>query len=99
MKPLALLLTVGTLLMLTGCSDSKPPAEEKLELPKYKFDAEDFGIGRKHTPNAGCNRQIDALLEEIRACYNTQPAEACQAIQEKHNDRIGRLKNLTRCRR
>jgi hypothetical protein len=92
-------LTAAALLALAGCSDSKPPAEDKPVLPKYKFDAEDFGIGRKHTPNAGCNRQIDALLEEIRACYNTQAAEACQPLQDKHNARIGHLKNSTRCRR
>lgn len=93
------LLAAWSLLALAGCSDSKPPAGDKLQLPKYKFDAEDFGIGRKHTPNAGCNQQIDKLLEGIRTCYNTQPAEACKPMQDKNNDRIAHLKNSARCRR
>lgn len=96
---MAMLLAAGSLLLLAGCSDSKPPAEDKLQIPKYKFDVEDFGIGRKHTPNSRCNLQIDKLLEEIRACYNTQPAEVCKPIQDKNNNRIGHLKNLARCRR
>lgn len=93
------MLLAASLLALAGCSDSRPPAEDKLQLPKYKFDAEDFGVGRKHTPNVACNRQIDKLLEEIRACYNAKPAEACLPVQDKNNNRIGHLKNSMRCRR
>jgi hypothetical protein len=93
-------LTLSTAVLLaglTGCSDK--PKDEPLQLPQYQFEEADFGVGRKHTPNAACNRQIDAWLREVVQCYNTHPKDQCAAMQEKTGERIGRLRNSRRCQR
>lgn len=81
-----------------GCRDN--PKEDTARIkPRMDFAPEEFGIGKTHTPNQACNRQIDALLEEVRRCYNTRGDAGCQALQQNRNQRITQLKNSVRCRR
>jgi hypothetical protein len=88
-------------LVAAGVSCKNKPSEEEAPPPKprWQYTAEDFGIGRPHTKSAACNRQIDQLLEQIRACYNTREQRECEGLQQKNSDRIGRLKNSRRCSR
>ncbi len=82
-----------------GCRD-KPAAEEAARIkPRMDFGQEEFGIGKAHTPNHACNRQIDALLDEVRRCYNTRGDAGCQSLQQNRNQRIARIKNSAHCRR
>lgn len=81
-----------------GCRDK--PADEVARIkPRMDFSPEEFGIGKAHTPNATCNRQIDALLDEVRRCYNTRGDTDCQSLQQNRNQRITQIKNQIRCRR
>lgn len=81
-----------------GCRDQ--PKEDAARIkPRMDFAPEEFGIGKAHTPSQACNRQIDALLEEVRRCYNTRGDAGCQALQQNRNQRITQLKNSVRCRR
>lgn len=84
---------------LFGCGEKK--REETVSKTEHRrdFGPEEFGIGKPHTRNATCNREIDKLLEEIRACYNSRPESGCDGISAKNNDRIGRVKGLQRCNR
>ncbi len=61
------------------------------------FSPEEFGMGRKHTRNAACNRDIDAILNETRLCVNSGKGTACDAVREKNSHRIARVKNSSRC--
>ncbi len=81
-----------------GCRDK--PAEEATRIkPRMDFGHEEFGIGKPHTPNQDCNRQIDALLDDVRRCYNTRGDDGCQSLQQNRNQRIAQIKNSARCRR
>ncbi|OGI41611.1 MAG: hypothetical protein A2140_00160 [Candidatus Muproteobacteria bacterium RBG_16_62_13] len=81
-----------------GCRD-KPAGEETRIKPRMDFGPEEFGIGKTHTPNQTCNRQIDALLDDVRSCYNTRGDAGCQSLQQNRNRRIAQIKNSARCRR
>lgn len=81
-----------------GCRDQ--PKEDAARIkPRMDFGPEEFGIGKAHTPNPACNRQIDALLDDVRRCYNTRGDAGCQSLQQNRNQRIAQIKNSARCRR
>ena len=90
------LLTLGG---LSACEKKKEPEAISIIPPRNDFSREEFGIGRKHTKNAGCNREIDQLLDQIRICINTRTTEECASLQDGNNGRIGQLKNQLRCAR
>jgi hypothetical protein len=90
---LILLIAIGG---LAACKKSPPPETPPIA-PRTDFSAEEFGIGKTHTKNKACNREIDQLLETVRACYNEQSASRCEALQRKQSDQIARLKNSNRC--
>jgi hypothetical protein len=99
-RPVALL--VATLLVLGGlsaCEKKKKEPEVTKIPPRTDFSREEFGIGRKHTKNTACNQEIDRLLDQIRVCLNTRGQDACTAMQDDNNTRIGKLKNQLRCAR
>jgi hypothetical protein len=97
MKPCTLFLVVA-LLAVAGCE--QPASEAPSPTPhRTDFAPEDFGVGRTHTKNAGCNREIDQLLVGVRDCYNTRPTAECDRLRRTISDKIGRLKNSTRCSR
>ena len=94
---LYLWLFIVAALIMGGCKQ-KPPADEPSRTPpRTDFTPEDFGIGRKHTKSATCNREIDQLLEQVRLCYGSRPMAECEALQRDNSDKIGRLKNTSRC--
>lgn len=97
--PVITLLALVAGVFASGCGEKK--REETVSKTEHRrdFGPEEFGIGKAHTRSAACNREIDKLLEEIRACYNNRPESGCDAISTKNNDRIGRLKGLQRCNR
>lgn len=80
-----------------GCKKPPPPDEPSRTPPRTDFAPEEFGIGRKHTRNAACNREIDRLLEPVRLCYNSRPTAECDALQQVHSEKIARIKNSVRC--
>jgi hypothetical protein len=93
----AMLLGALAILAIAGCKP-KPPADVPLNLkPRTDFTPADFGIGRPHTQNRACNREIDRLLNETRLCFNRHPDGGCDALQQSNSDHIGRLKNSERC--
>ena len=76
----------------------KPPADAPSHTPpRTDFVPEDFGVGRAHTKNASCNREIDQMLEQVRRCYNTRPTAECDVLQRAESDKMARLKNSRRC--
>ncbi len=77
---------------LVSCKDQPPPPK-----PHYIYTQEDFGMGRAHTHNESCNREIDRLLNETRLCYNAPESTNCQALQDRNSQQIARLKNSQRC--
>ncbi len=91
------LLALAVLAALTAC-DKSPEPYQKTE-HRRDFAPEEFGIGRPHTQDRACNREIDQLLNAVRICYNTRPETECATLQKNQSDRITRLKNSTRCRR
>jgi len=98
MKPY-LLMFMAAVLVVGGCKQ-KPPPEEPARTPiRTDFSPEDFGIGRKHTKDPACNREIDLLLDQARLCYGygSRPATECEALQSSNSHKIGRLKNSSRC--
>ena len=96
MKPYLLLFIMVTL-VVGGCKQKPPPDQPSRTPPRTDFTPEDFGIGRKHTKSTTCNREIDQLLEQVRLCYGTRPMAECEALQRANSDKIGRLKNTSRC--
>lgn len=80
-----------------GCKQKPPPDQPSHTPPRTDFSREDFGIGRKHTKSASCNREIDQLLENLRLCYASRPIAECEILQRGNSDKIGRLKNSSRC--
>jgi hypothetical protein len=96
---LAMVLLGSLAIMAAGCKP-KPPADVSLNIkPRTDFTPADFGIGRPHTRNQACNREIDRLLNETRLCFNSHPDGGCDALQQTNSDHIGRLKNSERCQR
>jgi hypothetical protein len=98
-----LLLTGVAIALATGivaCKEKAAPAQSPPRAaPKsgWEYTPDDFSIGRKHTPNANCNRQIDRLLDEIRSCFNTHPSQECEATQRKNSEKIGQFRKSRRC--
>jgi len=84
-----------------GCRKAPPSPDEPSRTPqRTDFTPEEFGIGKAHTKDTGCNREIDALLEPVRLCYNNRRPEAeCSALQQANSDKIARIKNSLRCQR
>lgn len=96
MKPY-LLLFMAVTLVVGGCKQKPPPEQPSRTPPRTDFSPEDFGIGRKHTKSNTCNREIDQLLEQARVCYGSRPTSECEVLQRGNSDKIGRIKNSSRC--
>ena len=87
-------------LVAGGCKKSPPPDAPSRTPQRTDFTPEEFGIGKAHTKDSSCNREIDALLEPVRLCYNNRRPEAeCSALQQANSDKIARIKNSLRCQR
>jgi len=86
-------------LLVGGCKPKPPPDAPSRTPPRTDFSPEDFGIGRKHTKSSACNREIDLLLDQARLCYSygSRPVTECEVLQRANSDKIGRLKNSSRC--
>jgi hypothetical protein len=82
-----------------GCKQKPPPAAPSLTPPRTDFVPEDFGVGRAHTKNAACNREIDQMLDQVRLCYNSRSTAECDLLQRSESEKIARLKNSRRCSR
>ncbi len=95
---LSLWLLIVAALVVGGCQQKPPPDEPSRTLPRTDYTPEEFGIGRNHTKNKTCNRDIDQLLENVRLFYASRPFAECEALQRGNSDKIGRLKNTNRCR-
>src|SRR5687767_9920467 len=65
--------------------------------PPIQWAPEEFGVGRKHTVNARCNRAIDKLLEENLACYNSRPAAECETLLKSNSKKMGTYIKSPRC--
>jgi len=78
---------------LTQASGSAPTD------PAFQYTPGDFGVGRKHTANAWCNREIDKLLDETRRCFNAHPASECDALQKKNSKKVGGYIKSSHCAR
>jgi len=94
-------LLVVLLAAVGACKPKAPPDDGKAHtVQRTDYTPEEFGIGRQHTPDAACNRDIDALLDEVRLCYkNDGTAAKCETLQEKNSGKIKRLRNSVRCAR
>lgn len=94
-----LLAILGVTAVLLGACDSKPPAAVNTATEqRTDYTPEEFGIGRRHTPDSACNRDIDALLDGIRLCYKSDGiSDKCERLQQKNNAAIKRLRHSIRC--
>jgi hypothetical protein len=94
------LILAGLLAAPAGCKQKAPDDTPARTVQRTEYAPEEFGIGRRHTGDAGCNREIDRLLDEVRLCYkNSGSAAQCESIQQQNSDKIKRLKNSVRCAR
>jgi len=95
------LICVCALALAGGCKPKAPPDDGKAHtVQRTDYAPEDFGIGRQHTPDTSCNRDIDRLLDEVRLCFRNRGATgACDSLQKRNAERIARLKNTVRCAR
>lgn len=84
---------------MPACKRKPPDEPVSHTVQRRDFAPEEFGIGRPHTPDRACNREIDQLLDETRRCYNNPPPGGCERLQEANAAKIGRLKNSERCAR
>ena len=84
---------------VAACKQKPPPDLPSHTPPRTDFSPEEFGVGRKHTPDAACNREIDQMLEQVRQCYNTRPTAECDLLRSADSAKIARLKNSQRCSR
>jgi len=90
-------LAIALAVVMAGCE--KPP-ETPVKIERRRdFTPEEFGVGRPHTANAACNREIDRLLDATRLCFNSRPEPECNRLQDANAQRIARLKGTARCRR
>lgn len=87
------------LVTISACKQKPPPEPPARTPPRTDFSAAEFGIGRKHTPDAACNREIDQMVEQVRQCYNTRPTAECDVLRSADSAKIARLKNSMRCSR
>jgi hypothetical protein len=92
----SLFVVVLAAVAVTACKKPPPPEAERI-VPRNDFAPEEFGIGRAHTKNFACNREIDGYLEEIRKCYNAHNMEACEGLHRQRSEKINRLKNAAHC--
>ncbi|GEM_PF-3650675 len=96
MKTKTICLTLLLLSTLPAHAEAPAPGAAPTD-PKFQYSPEDFGVGRRHTGNTWCSRQIDALLEETRTCFNTRPAAECEALQKKNSKKAGNYIKSPRC--
>ena len=94
-----LLILAVLIVSIAACKDKKPIDQPSHTPPRTDFTPQEFGVGRKHTPDAACNREIDQMLEQIRQCYNTRATAECDALRSADSAKIARLKNSQRCSR
>lgn len=94
---LYLCLFIVAALTLGSCKQKPPPDEPSRTPPRTDYTPEEFGVGRQHTKSKTCNREIDEKLEQLRLCYGTRPLPECDALQRSNSEKIGRLKNSSRC--
>jgi len=91
------ILLLALAVVISGC---EKPAETPVKIERRRdFTPEEFGVGRPHTANAACNREIDRLLDATRLCFNSRPETECNRLQEANAQTIARLKGTARCRR
>ncbi|MEW6331068.1 MAG: hypothetical protein AB1560_06395 [Pseudomonadota bacterium] len=93
------LIALAVLAALAACGKGPDTEPYKKTEHRRDFAPEEFGIGRQHTRDSACNREIDQLLDAVRVCYNTRTEAECVALQQRQADRIARLKNSLRCQR
>ena len=97
---LAGIMVVAIILVnVAACKQKPPPDQPSHTPPRTDFSPQEFGIGRKHTPDAACNREIDQMIEQMRLCYNTRPTAQCDTLRSADSAKIARLKNSQRCSR
>ncbi len=98
-KPLKMGLTIAVVVGFVACKENPVPAPEPPSAPKpgWEYTPQDFGIGRKHTANATCNREIDQILGETLNCFNTRSPQACEALQKQNSAKIGAYIRSLRC--
>jgi len=91
----------SALALVGACKKTPPPDDGKAHtVQRTDYAPEEFGIGRRHTPDQGCNRDIDQLLNEIRLCYQKHGVgKSCDAVQQRNSQKITKLKNTVRCAR
>jgi hypothetical protein len=75
----------------------RPAAEPAPPKSRPQWEPEEFGIGRKHTANARCNRAIDKLIAENLACYNARPAGECETLLKQNSKKMGVYIKSPRC--
>lgn len=98
MKRLFFILATTLVLLSAGACKKAPPPEAPARIqPRTDFAPHEFGIGKPHTKNNLCNREIDEQLEQIRQCYNTSTTAECEVLQRSNTERINRLKNAAHC--
>ncbi len=98
MKLLRIMVMTAVLVSGMAACKKQPPPEAPAKIqPRMDFAPEEFGIGKAHTKNFACNREIDGYLEEIRKCYNAHAMEACEDLQRGRTEKINRLKNAAHC--
>lgn len=93
------LIALTVLATLAACGKGTETEPYKKTEYRRDFTPEEFGIGRQHTRDHACNRDIDQLIDAVRICYNTRTEAECVVLQEQHSGRIARLKNSLRCQR
>jgi len=89
---------LGILLIVLAACEQKTQEMAKPTEQRTDYSPEEFGIGRRHTPDRRCNREIDNLLNGIRLCYQRSgTSEKCERVQQQNNNVIKKLKNSVRC--
>lgn len=96
--------TILTLICITLVLAACDWKSKEKEIPPVKqrtdYSPEEFGIGRRHTPDRSCNRDIDKLLDKIRLCYKAKGVSGkCDTVQQQSNRKIKKLKHSLRCAR
>jgi hypothetical protein len=86
-----------TMLATPVVSQDRSAGETAPSKPRLQWTPEEFGVGRKHTANARCNRAIDKLLEENLVCYNARPADECETLLKKNSKKMGTYIKSSRC--